>query len=307
MLIKPLRNFFILLCCCSYWVNAQQDYVETLPETNQTLRMVYIPKGEFIMGSGSKEQGHLADEAPQHPVQIDAFWMAEVEITWDLYTLFMERSIDKYQNQAKNGNEVTLEVDAVSGATTPYVDMSFGMGTDGYPAVCMTQLAAAKFCEWLSAMTGHFYRLPTEAEWAWAARFKEGKMLRYPWGDALPPPTKSANIGDRSAASILGTIQSTYDDGYIVTAPVGQFPPNHLGLYDLGGNAAEWVHDFYIITTGVSTKTSVDPLGPNEGDYHVIRGASWSSGGITDLRLSYRDYGTDAKRTIGFRVARYLE
>ena len=160
MPIKPLRNFFILLCCCV--IAIRNKIMETLPETNQTLRMVYIPKGEFIMGSGSKEQGHLADEAPQHPVQIDAFWMAEVEITWDLYTLFMERSIDKYQNQAKNGNEVALEVDAVSGATTPYVDMSFGMGTR---LSCSYAGLAAKILQWLSAMTGHFYRLPTEAEW----------------------------------------------------------------------------------------------------------------------------------------------
>ena len=127
--------------------------------------MVYVKGGTFLMGSSKSEKGHFGDEGPQHEVTIDDFWMGKYEVTWDLYNLFVTRELDVDQIAKDENSEVQIDVDAVSGATTPYVEMSFGMGIEGYPAICMTQLAAVKFCEWLSAMTGHFYRLPTEAEW----------------------------------------------------------------------------------------------------------------------------------------------
>ena len=172
----------------------------------------------------------------------------------------MERSIDKYQNQAKNGNEVALEVDAVSGATTPYVDMSFGMGTDGYPAVCMTQLAAAKFCEWLSAMTGHFYRLPTEAEWEYACR--AGSSTAYSFGDT------PANLDDY--AWYEGNAADAYHK-------VGQKKPNPWGLYDMHGNVAEWTLDAYDAKQYKKNKKGANnPIALPSSTYpRVVRGGSW--------------------------------
>ena len=146
-------------------LKGQESYDEKLNGVNHNISMVFIEGGSFIMGSPKTEVGHFGDEGPEHEVEIAPFWMGQYEITWDLYNLFVTRELDGNQIDKNSTNEVNLDADAVSGATTPYVEMSFGMGIDGYPAICMTQLAAVKFCEWLSAMTGHFYRLPTEAEW----------------------------------------------------------------------------------------------------------------------------------------------
>ncbi|MEJ2130733.1 MAG: SUMF1/EgtB/PvdO family nonheme iron enzyme, partial [Gammaproteobacteria bacterium] len=183
---------------------------------------------------------------------------------------------------------------------------------------------AARYCNWLSrreklplayieengAIVGFDpqatgYRLPTEAEWAWSARHVEGApLLKFPWGDSMPPSERVGNFADRTAAHLIGRIIFNYTDGHVVSAPVGTFPRNQNGLNDLGGNVAEWVHDFYEIPPG---DPSTDPVGPDEGEYHVIRGSSWMHGTVTDLRYSFRDYGIDGRKDLGFRLARYAE
>ncbi|MEX0312657.1 MAG: formylglycine-generating enzyme family protein, partial [Allomuricauda sp.] len=184
--LNSLKGLFFVLLSCVFALNVQSQkksfagYKQKIPGTDLTVSMLPIPGGNFEMGSPSSEKGRSTDEGPVHNVEIAPFWMAEMEVTWDLYQLFMSRDIDKIKSGAK-GKEVTLDVDAVSGATTPYVEMSFGMGTEGYPAICMTQNAASKFCEWLSAITGNFYRLPTEAEWEYACR--AGSQTPYSFGE----------------------------------------------------------------------------------------------------------------------------
>ena len=152
------------------------------------------------------------------------------------------------------------------------------------------------------------YRLPSEAEWAWAARQQPDKsMLKFPWGAKMPPPEKSGNYADNSTSGFLSKVLNTYNDGYLASAPVGSFAANSKGLFDMGGNVAEWVHDFYDIQLGSSGKPVLDPLGPKTGKFHVIRGSSWAHGTVTELRLSYRDYHAKARDDVGFRIARYLE
>ena len=101
----------------------------------------------------------------------------------------------------------------------------------------------------------------------------------------------------------MGRIIFQYNDNHVVTAPVGTYKPNHKGIHDLGGNVAEWIHDFY--ASGEASGTG--PLGPAKGEFHVINGSSWMHGTITDLRLAFRDYGIDGRRDLGFRVARFAE
>ena len=152
------------------------------------------------------------------------------------------------------------------------------------------------------------YRLPTEAEWAWAARYAgSSSPVKYAWGDSLPVPQGADNYGDASAESTLHAALPGYRDGYPATAPVGSFAPNGLGLYNLGGNVAEWVQDLYGFAPGTTGAVERDPLGPASGTQHVVRGASWMDTTVTELRLTYRDSGQDPRPDLGFRIARSAE
>jgi formylglycine-generating enzyme required for sulfatase activity len=224
--------------------------------------MALIPGGTFSMGSPKSEQGHFGDEGPQHLVEVDPFWMGKFEITWDLYELFISRGIDKKRPATVSGKEVEIDVAAVSGATQPYTEMSFGMGVEGYPAICMTQLAAVKFCEWLSAMTGNFYRLPTEAEWEYACR--AGTKTAYSFGD------------NPSNLDIYAWHEGNSGGAY---HKVGQKEPNPWGLYDMHGNVSEWTLDQYVPTVYNTRKrkTVDNPLQTPTKTYpRVVRGGAWS-------------------------------
>ena len=157
------------------------------------------------------------DEQPQHKVQLDAFWMQAHEVTWDEYRLFM------FANQAGEIAHKDELVDAVSRPTRPYVEMSFGMGINGFPAISMTQHAANKYAEWLSAKTGEFYRLPTEAEWEYACR-------------------AGAHGDPRAISATMPGMPPTASGKY---QKVATKKPNAWGLYDMLGNVMEWTLDQY--------------------------------------------------------------
>jgi formylglycine-generating enzyme required for sulfatase activity len=128
--------------------------------------------------------------------------------------------------------------------------------------------------------------------------------LKYAWGNNLPIPAGTDNYGDQSAGALLGGSLPDYNDSESVTAPVGSFEPNARGLHNMGGNVSEWVHDLYTIYPSSQGSLVQDPIGPSEGEYHVIRGASWMDDSVSELRLSYRDYGNERRPDVGFRVAR---
>ena len=136
-----------------------QSYTQAIPGSDLSIDFVAIPAGSFMMGSPEAEEGHQADEGPKREVSISSFWMSSLEVTWDQFELFLYRETDAEIITA--GREIDLSVDGVAGATMPYVNFN----KPGYPLINVTQYAAATFCKWLSAKTGIFYRLPTEAEW----------------------------------------------------------------------------------------------------------------------------------------------
>lgn len=235
----------------------KQAYWLELPGTTQALEMVFVEGGSFQIGSPSSEKGHQRDESPQSNIEVASFWMASTETTWNLYQHFVDRDIDGRSLQKKDQALVDLDIDAVSGATTPYVDMSFGMGTDDYPAIGMTQKAAVQFCKWLSALTGNFYRLPTEAEWEYACR--AGSQTAYSHGD------------DASDLELYAWFEENSDGKY---HKVGQKKPNAWGLYDMHGNIAEWTLDQYEIEA-YKKLAKVKWNKPLKTYPKAVRGGSW--------------------------------
>ncbi len=258
------------------------------------------PAGEFTMGSPRREAGRRANES-QRQVRLERrFYLATREVTNAEYRQFRPEHRSGFIMQT------TLELDRA-------------------PAVNVSWQEAVAYCNWLSAADGltpayemkggsfvpvtpatNGYRLPTEAEWEWVARRAGTGLRKYPWGDALPVPRGAGNYADRSAQALLPTVIPDFDDGYPVTAPVGSFAANPSGYFDLGGNVAEWTHDLYTVQPR-SGVTAVDPMATGEGTPHVIRGSSWKSATVTELRLAYRDYGEGRRNDLGFRIARYAQ
>lgn len=201
------------------------------------------------------------------------------------------------------------------------------LAADNNPVANVSWEDAVQYCNWLSQREGRTpaykrefgkwvpvypltdgYRLPTEAEWTLAIRYAGQKQpLKFPWGKQWPPPKEAGNFADRTAIELVPSIIPTYDDGYASTAPVGSFKPNALGIYDGGGNVAEWVNDYYTVPTPGITAPVVDPTGPERGTSHVVRGSSWRHAGAGPLRLSYRDFSAGPRPDLGFRVARFAD
>ncbi len=256
---------------------------------------------DFTMGASRREPGRRANEV-MHPVSLRrAFYLQTTEVTNAQFRQF---------ETAHNSGQIE----------------SNSLNREHQPVAQVSWQQATAFCNWLSKreglplfyretngiITGYNpsatgYRLPSEAEWAWSARTNGTSWLKFPWGDTFPPPANSLeNYADNSSAYVTGRVLGGYTDGNVVSAPVGSFKPNQNRLYDMGGNVAEWVHDAFSIPSANGT-TEVDPLGAQNGDNNVIRGASWSHSKITELRLSYRDYGQAGRDDVGFRLARYAE
>ena len=237
-----------------------EDYSENITGTQIGFEMVAIKGGTFKMGSPISEEGRREDEGPQVEIKISPFWMGKHEVTWNEYELFMyPEEMARLLNAGDDYHDPLA--DEVSKPTKPYVEMSFGMGKDGYPAISMTQHAAAKYCQWLSAKTGHFYRLPTEAEWEYACR--AGTSTAFWFGNS------GEDIGDYEWYA---------DNADFKYQKVGTKKPNPWGLYDMHGNVAEWVLDAHSKDgyQAFEGESITDPWTVADTLYsRSVRGGSW--------------------------------
>ena len=251
------------------------------------------------MGASRSEQGRRANEVIVPVTLTDPFLISTREVT--------NREFAQFRKNHDSGGDVHASLSA-----------------DGNPVANVSWAQAIQYCNWLSKQEGltpvykeefgqwvairpfpDGYRLPTEAEWVWAVRYgNKSKATKFNWGDKWPPPKDSGNFADRAAVDLVPSILPGFEDGYASTAPVGTFKPNGLGIIDGMGNVAEWVNDYYTVPTPGQTTPLKNPLGPEAGTNYVIRGSSWRHAGVTELRLSYRDYGSSPRTDVGFRIAR---
>ncbi|MCL6506361.1 MAG: SUMF1/EgtB/PvdO family nonheme iron enzyme [Bryobacteraceae bacterium] len=295
--------------------------VPVLEENTIGMKLVLIPPGEFMMGSGeSLEQIAKAfkkyrsdispdwfrDEHPQHRVRITRpFYLGAYEVTVGLFRKFVEATGYKSEGE-KDGRCADVwtgkgwQQDPRFNWRNPGFEQS-----DEHPVTCVSWNDAVAFCQWLSKKEGKTYRLPTEAEWEYACR--AGTTTRYYNGDDPERLAEVGNVADATAkAKFRDWVTIAARDGYVFTAPVGGFKPNAWGLYDMHGNVWEWCADWY--DPGYYSKSPPDdPVGPSSGHVRVLRGGSWfnlpwNSRSARRLRLLpvRRDHG------LGFRVARTL-
>ena len=264
--------------------------------------LVLVSGGRFTMGSPRREPGRRSNETERQVELRRPFYVSRFQVT--------NREFREFRAQHLSGI---------------FKDESLDL--ERQPAVRVSWQDAAAFCNWLSerdklppayarrgdrlelvepVTTG--YRLPTEAEWEFAARYDGSRAVRkYPWGNDLPVPAKAGNWGDASAIYLTPVTISGYDDGHRVSAPVGSYASNALGLHDMGGNVLEWTTDRYSIYVVGPDYQSTDPAGPKSGDNYVIRGAGWLTGKVPELRLAARESGSAARPDVGFRIARYAQ
>jgi len=271
-------------------------------KTSQGHELRLVGPLRFQMGASRREPGRRSNEV-----------IRRVEITHYYYLSAQEVSNRQFRAFDRTHHSSSLR--------------DIDLDKDDYPVVRVSWEEAAAYCNWLSAQESLppayvkkgstlvpvspptiGYRLPTEAEWVRAARYPAGGSgLKFPWGAELPAKPGSGNYADVSAKALVPAIVPKYKDAFAGTAPVDSFEPNALGVSNLGGNVAEWIQDIYTIHPSGTSKLVRDPLGPEEGEFHVIRGSSFMHGRVSELRLSFRDYGNKTRPAVGFRIARYAE
>ncbi len=246
------------------------NYDLDINEKQIHIKMISIPAGKILMGSPATEKGRNPNEGPQVEVAIEPFWMSATEITHDQFAAFRFKDKDPQPRP-----------DAITRPTAQYIDLTWGMGKEGgFPANSMQPYTAIAYCKWIWEKTGVFYRLPTEAEWEYAA--KAAKVTVY--GEGITPQ----NILDYAWLK---------ENANLKYQKVGQKKPNAFGLYDMIGNVAEWTMDMYspqyFKLLKDNPKSSYFVARDNFRSYHTARGGGFKSS-KAEVRLSARQAQTES-------------
>lgn len=263
------------------------------------MNMVFVKGGTFKMGSN--EGG--SDEKPVHSVTVSSFYMGKYEVTVEQFAAFVAAT--NYQTDAEKGDSSYVYI---NGSWRKKAGINWRHDEEGnerpnaqynYPVVHVSRNDAVVFCAWLSKKEGKTYRLPTEAEWEYAAG--GSSHTKYSWGNSETTGV-IGNVADETAKKKYSnwSILSGYTDGYVYAAPVGKFEANTFGLHDMSGNVWEWCADWY---GTYPSSAQTNPKGPATGTLRVLRGGSWNSTPL-NARVAYRDLNTPADRygISGFRV-----
>lgn len=268
-------------------------YSATIPGTDVTFEMIPVPGGEFLLGSPESESARSNDEGPQVRVQAPPFWIGKCEVTWAEYHAYMKMYTAFKQLQSLKLNRTTDEsnddeeiaeawklveshawqgnladdwgVDVVTSPTPLYMpDTTYSAGdAPDQPAITMTQFAARQYTKWLSGVLGQEYRLPSEAEWEYAAR--AGTTTAYSFGDVADDLDRYGWYAENADAE---------------THPVGTKEPNPWGLHDMHGNVAEWTLDefaadrYAALAPGPQQAWAIVNW-PQQLYPRVVRGGSW--------------------------------
>jgi formylglycine-generating enzyme len=314
-LVLPLSKFIILYITCSLigWTHpahaAQQAHVSKPLKVGKVFRdcascpdMVVIPSGSFVMGSPDTEAGRADDEGPVHQVNVASFALGKSQITRGQFAAFVKQTKYLTDDQCWTLEDGKYEPRKERDWRTPAY-----LQNDKHPVVCMNWSDAQAYAAWLSRKTGKQYRLPSEAEWEYAARANT-RSARY-WGDSPDEACAYANTADQSAqASIQGASSWSVhqcSDGYAYTAPVASFKANSFGLNDMLGNVLEWTADSYHPSYKDAPSDGRVWLG--EGAQRVLRGGSWNSS-PRNVRAAMRDANKPELRfsIFSFRLVRKL-
>ncbi|MCD8265286.1 MAG: SUMF1/EgtB/PvdO family nonheme iron enzyme [Tannerellaceae bacterium] len=267
------------------------DYTEQIPGTPVSFHMLAIPGGTFRMGSPDKEPFRQADEGPVRNVTISPFFMAEVEVTWDMYWAFYGNTMSEGRTSPETvyANNSNPDVDAVSGPTPPFGFPDQGWGSGDRPAITMTHYAAETFCQWLSLKTGKRYRLPTEAEWEYAAR--GGTETPY-FFKSSPKDFSNQGFWRRffdAKTNNIGEYVIYGKNSRNKTQEPEMVKPNPFGLKNMLGNVMEYCADKYDPNAYGKTPADVtDPL-VTQGTEWVVRGGNYTSD-AADVRAAARDH-----------------
>ncbi|GAB3550222.1 formylglycine-generating enzyme family protein [Noviherbaspirillum agri] len=307
----------------------------TVPSATATnslgMEFVLIPAGEFLMGSDESVEAlakgfphydvkrflELTDEQPVHRVRITRpFFMGKHEVTVGQFRRFLAASGYRPESEADGTGGYgynpsydpakSVKGDAFEGRDRKYSWQNPGFPQDdAHPVVNVTWNDAVAMAKWLSATEGRTYRLPTEAEWEYAAR--AGTRSRYHSGNDPQSLLAAANVFDADAMQHWPkwrTFALTGSDGFAFTAPVGSFAPNAFGLFDMHGNVWEWTADWHDDRYYANSPVD-DPQGPASGTVRVRRGGSWHTWPLY-ARSSYRNWNAPQTRytLVGIRLVR---
>jgi len=292
--MKNIPFILVIILASSMGMTSAAE-IESYPERSS---MVPVKGGCFRMGDIFRDIP--SSEKPVHEVCVDDFYIGKYEVTVGEFRMFVDQTGYRTEAEIQDGCHSWIGEGREEKIKEHNWSNTGFSQTDRDPVVCVSWNDAHNYIQWLNSKEGTHYRLPTEAEWEYAAR-SGGEEYQYSWGNGMP----SGNVADESAKKELSglSIWEGYRDGYPYTAPVGSFRPNALGISDMSGNVYEWVSDWQE-NDYYANSPRYNPKGPDKGKYKILRGGAWDLQPDT-ARTTSRYWNEAGARAVcmGFRLA----